>query len=598
KPGLLQIADEGTLVIENIEHLTRNTQNLLADFIKTGSFLPLNTQTPILSSVRIMATCGENPENLIQKGQLQQELVKLFHEESLFLPPLRKRKKDLRLIVKHLIEKSNDLYGKNVQRLGQEAYQRIVSYDWPGNYEELATTIERGVKLAQGETLLSEDLFFGLKPLKGKLSFDILKLEPAQRIFKSKAYPRLAQAVSGLFLLGLVSLGFFGSRIPAGKFSLALTWGIWEPLVIVSALLLARIWCAACPVGGGCLYISRHFSLKKEVPLFIRRYGLYICAAGLIAIFWSQAAWNMYDSPRATAALVATIAGLGLVSGLIFHKLVWCRYLCPLGALVGLFARSSCTEMRSNVHVCNHECRDHTCLEDAEYNCPMLEAPFTQQSNQNCILCGNCVKACPNGSPNLNLRAPGYELSVVRYPIGFMNLFVPVLLGCQLFRATAQLDIPILEDSLSRIWLLWPGLLCLFLIFAYQYIQISGKRIFGDLIKPDINKGNLLNYALVPLLLGIELSFQLELMLVKNREFLLTLNEHFALIWKSLTFSFDPKIIIFYQLLLLAISSLAAALVLNKIALRHQSFRTGLSWRKRWPIFMLAAIFAWLSIAG
>ncbi|MFW6055171.1 MAG: hypothetical protein ACOC9D_04620 [Thermodesulfobacteriota bacterium] len=124
------------------------------------------------------------------------------------------------------------------------------------------------------------------------------------------------------------------------------------------------------------------------------------------------------------------------------------------------------------------------------------------------------------------------------------------------------------------------------------------ERIFGDLLKPDINKGNLLNYALVPLHPGIGLSFQLELMLVENREFLLTLNEHFALFWKNLTFSFDPKIIIFYQLLLLAISSLAAALVLNKIALRHQSFRTGLGWRKRWPVFLLAGIFSWLSIAG
>ena len=598
RPGLLQIADHGTLVIENLEHLTPQVQHHLAEFIRRGRVLPHGSGAPAYSSVRIAATCHDDPHQLLQQGLLQSRLLNLFYKEVLFLSPLRKRKRDLNLLVDHLIRTSNKLHGTSVQNLEPEAHQRIFSYDWPGNYEELATTIERSVKLAQGATLRSDDLFFGLKPLQGKLSFDLLKCKPIQNIIKNRFYPVLGQSVTAVVLAGLICMGLYGSWTLSNELSLALVWGIWEPLVIVSAFFLARIWCAICPVGGASLIISRGFSLKKDVPLVIRKYGVFLSAAGLMAIFWSQVVWDMYDAARPTAVLLLSITGLGLLSGLLFHKLVWCRYLCPLGALIGLFARSACTEMRSNVHICNHECREHACIESAKHSCPILEAPFTQQSNQNCILCGNCVKTCPNDSPHLNLRVPGYELAVVRYPVGFMNLFVPVLLGCQLFRATSRLDAipPLAAWSLS--WLFWAGLLLFSIATASLFIHISGKRIFGKLLKPDIKKGNLLNYALVPLLLAIELSVQIEFLLLKNFDFLALLGFEYGATWKSLTLSFDPGIIVVYQFLLLAIGALASACLLNAIVKQHQLSQTGLSWKSRWPVVFLAGLFAWLYIAG
>ena len=163
--GLLSVADQGTLVIDQIESLTRKVQLKLADFLCTGRFVVPESTVEQASSVKIIATCHHNPMTLVQSGLLEPQLYDLFDQEPLNIPPLRKRKKDLKLIVDHLIRIGNRRSGKSVQGLEHDAYQRIMAHNWPGNFEELKTTIFRAVALAPGETLSSQDIFIGLKPV-------------------------------------------------------------------------------------------------------------------------------------------------------------------------------------------------------------------------------------------------------------------------------------------------------------------------------------------------------------------------------------------------------------------------------------------------
>lgn len=140
-------------------------------------------------------------------------------------------------------------------------------------------------------------------------------------------------------------------------------------------------------------------------------------------------------SPRATAGLVLSLVLPAVILALIYRRRVWCRFLCPLGKLVGFLSRCSFLELRANHNICNNDCTENSCYVGRKgQGCPVFEAPFALNTNQNCIMCGNCIKNCPNQSPALNLRVPGHELWNFRKPDLTMALLGPLLMGTQLFR--------------------------------------------------------------------------------------------------------------------------------------------------------------------
>jgi len=588
--GLLSVADQGTLVIDRIESLTGQVQLKLVEFLRTGRFVVPESAVEQSSSVKIIATCHHDPTTLVQSGLLEPQLYDLCDPEPLTIPPLRKRKKDLKLIMDHLIRIGNRRSGKSVQGIDHDAYQRIMAHDWPGNFEELETTIFRAVALAPGETLTSQDIFIGLKPVQGKASLNLLQYRPLKRLVQSRWYPGAFQITTGLFFLGMVALVFSGDA-SGRQLALDLTWGVWEPLAVLGALFLGRFWCALCPVGAAALFISRRFSLKREVPQLLRQRGPYLIAGGIALIIWAEVTWDLFSSALGTAILLLIFVGLGLISGLVFRKLVWCRHLCPLGGLLGLLARCSCTEMRSNHAVCNNDCKDHACVgRFGDSGCPVLEAPFTLQSNQDCILCGQCVKLCPEDSPALNLRVPGYELGRVRYPTMIMTVLVPVLMGTQIYRGLFSLEGLAWIAGEPMGWAVHLVGLGLCALFASGLIFLAGGLMFGPLVKFDLKKSWLLNYALVPLLFSYELGFHLEVLLTRGGRVMPEARHFFGLAEMEPTFVFSRGAVKGLQALLIFGGGCWAAFMASQIAERHQASGQGLTILQRWPVMVLTVL--------
>ncbi|MHC4214545.1 MAG: sigma 54-interacting transcriptional regulator, partial [Planctomycetota bacterium] len=264
--GLLQVAQEGTVLIENVEQLAGSVQAKLIDFIQNGYFLPMGGQTPIRSSARIIATSSIDLGKLVESGEFDQNLYNVLYGQTLTVKPLRRRKRDLNLLVEHFIEIFNEQAGKSVRGISKEAYKSIMTYNWPGNTDELKVVIRRAVNLAQSEWLIPENIFIGLAPISGKLTFNLLKLNRILRLFQNKAFPGAAQFITGVFFTLILCAGYFGSQMPDQNVSLVLTWGIWEPLVILSIIPAARLWCAVCPVGALTSLLNRYYSLKQDVP--------------------------------------------------------------------------------------------------------------------------------------------------------------------------------------------------------------------------------------------------------------------------------------------------------------------------------------------
>jgi len=535
--GLLQICKEGTVVIENIDHLCPDVQHDLVNFIQTGEFYQSGSQGLTVSSVRIIGTSTLNLKELEEKELFNTELFNLLAGNPLAVPPLKKRKKDLRLLVDFIIiqECFKSPGRKLIKGMSDEAYKRIMAYDWPGNLEELEVVIRRAIILAQGDYLTPEDIFVGMAPPEGKLTFNLLQLDKVRNVFRNRFYPVGPQVIVGLVFTLIFLSAFTASTAADSNISLVMVWGMWEPLLFLSWFVAARIWCAVCPMGAVHDLLNRFFSLKKKVPKFIRNYGVYISAAGLALIIYAEVASDMHYSPRATGFLLLAILAGAILCGLLFERRVWCRYLCPLGRLGAIFSGCSIIEWRSNASICNSTCTTDACFKGTENvsGCPLYQGPFSLRSNQNCILCGNCVKICEDASPVLNLRIPGHELWAVIKPERVASIFIPVILGTQFLRGLEHTSLTHAVKSVTHSnFTAFAIILLLATAVSFYFVKISGSLSFGQLRNSSIDKGQLFTNALIPLAFAFEIGYQL-------KPFLERLGHFFPILGRQLGFDLE-----------------------------------------------------------
>jgi len=602
--GLLQVGDGGTVVIENIEHLADSVQAKLVDFMQNGHFQSLGGQTDLHSSVRVVATSSVDLEQLVKDGKFSRNLFELLGGSQIVtVPPLRKRKKDLRQLVEHLLEQYSEQAGKAVTGVELDVYKSIMSYDWPGNTDELKVVIRRAVSLVRGSRLTPEDILIGMAPqVTGGLSFNILKLDRVRQLFRSGAFPASAQLTTAFFFMLIIFLGFFGSQTSGFNASLELTWGLWEPLVVLSCILAAAVWCAVCPIGALSSLISRKYGLSRNIPSFIRNYGVYLSAAGLGLIFLSEAVFNMPFSPRATAGLVLSITLPAVMLALIYRRRVWCRFLCPFGKLVGFLSRCSFVELRANQNICNNDCTENSCYvgHNGREGCPVFEAPFALNSNQHCIMCGNCIKNCPNQSPALNLRVPGHELWNFRKPDLTMVLLGPLLVGTQLFRGLEKGGYFHYGAAvLNQRWFVYTVFMVISVFLAFVFVRTAGRMVFDAVETTPYEKSGLMGYAFVPLLVAFEFGFHFERLISLGGQLLPTLGRQFGFNWDFLGVNIGPWLVKTCQVLLILMGVLAARAVLKRLLRsRLQTAMQHLAWQQHGPIWLLGAVYLGLFWTG
>ena len=604
--GLLQICRNGTVVIENVDHLSLELQTHLADFITTGLFKQLGSQDPISSSARIIATATTDLKELVGKGRFDQDLYNLLSSNLLPVPPLKKRKKDLRLLVDFIIIqvcfKSPDR--KLIKGISDEAYQRIMKYDWPGNMEELEVVIRRAINLSQGDYLMPEDIFVGMAPPEGKHVFNLLKLDSVRDLFLNRFFPAGIQVVIGAALALFFLFAFAGSTSAAANIIVVSVWAIWWPFLVISWFAGARIWCAVCPMGAANDLLNKFCSRKMVVPKFIRSYGVYISAAGLALIIYMEAATDMAHSPRATGFLLLSILLGAVISGILFERRLWCRYLCPLGRLAAVFSSCSVIEWRVNSSICNSTCQSNACFKgtDDVPGCPIYQGPFSLRSNHNCILCGNCVKLCENASPALNVRIPGHELWAALKPERVSTIFFPVILGTQIFRGLEHTPLAqVLEGVTHSAWTALAIILLLAAAVSYYFIKGAGHLAFGKLQDTSIEKGALLTYALIPLGFTFELGYQLRPLFEEMGHFFPILGRQLGLDLTFLDFAAAAGSAKPWQTLCILLGMLVSLVILRILVKNHEISDGDTPKRRPWrrlPIYFLAGLYIAMFITG
>ena len=159
KKGLFEVADGGSIFLDEIGDIPPETQVRLLRVIQEREFTPLGDTAPRRVDVRIIAATNIDLKEAVRQGTFREDLYYRLAVVPIELPPLRDRNEDILPLAQHFIQKYNEENARNVsEQLAPEVLALLESYSWPGNVRELENTIERAVVIAPGNEITKECL--------------------------------------------------------------------------------------------------------------------------------------------------------------------------------------------------------------------------------------------------------------------------------------------------------------------------------------------------------------------------------------------------------------------------------------------------------
>lgn len=158
KPGCFELADGGTLFLDEVAEMEPDIQVKLLRALEQRSFRRLGGKKEIHVDIRVVAATNKDVTRAIKNGELREDLYHRLTVIPLFLPPLRERRGDVKILAEEFLAKFAEENGKAIHSFGPDAIEFICTYRWPGNVRELKNATERAVILARSEQITAEDL--------------------------------------------------------------------------------------------------------------------------------------------------------------------------------------------------------------------------------------------------------------------------------------------------------------------------------------------------------------------------------------------------------------------------------------------------------
>ncbi len=160
KKGKFELADEGTIFLDEIGDISTKLQMDLLRVLQEKSFYRVGGSEEVHVDVRVIAATNVNLEDAVREGQFRDDLFYRLNVINIILPPLRERREDIPLLAKNFIERLSHELSKNVADISENALKILLDYDWPGNVRELENAVERAIVTCKGRILTEEDFSF------------------------------------------------------------------------------------------------------------------------------------------------------------------------------------------------------------------------------------------------------------------------------------------------------------------------------------------------------------------------------------------------------------------------------------------------------
>jgi len=158
KDGLFKMADGGTLFLDEIGEIPTNLQAKLLRAIEEKEIRPVGTTTHLKINLRLVAATNINISEAVRQGHFREDLFYRLNVIEVNIPPLRERRDDIPLLVKHFITEYNKKLNKNFKSVDNLVMRAFLSHDWQGNVRELENILERAMILGEGELITLQDL--------------------------------------------------------------------------------------------------------------------------------------------------------------------------------------------------------------------------------------------------------------------------------------------------------------------------------------------------------------------------------------------------------------------------------------------------------
>lgn len=581
KLGLLEAVGNGTIILNNIQQLPSELIPAIAKLIKTNQYYPVTKKEADLgaektSQARIIMI---SEQNIAALDSVVKNIIKV--------PPLRVRKADIEEHIKYYINLISKQKCLKKPKITPEALRKLQAYDFPNNVRELETIVERALTQLESCGDLTEEIVWQSQTKKKKYRLNLLNKYPVLRHFlRSDWYPdRINYWFTLPFFAFIVAVLFVAPQNRQENFALNFFWAWWWPLVLIGFPFVGRIWCAFCP-----FMIYGEITQKLSLWLFPRQLkkwprqtaekygGWFLFALFALILLWEEL-WNLENTAYLSAWLLLLITAGAVICSAIFERRFWCRYLCPIGGMNGMFAKLSVTELRAQQGTCSAECTTYQCYKGgpqkgeglATDGCPLYSHPAQLEDNKDCVLCMTCLKACPHRSVELNLRPPGIELwtshSAKSYEVALLFLLLNVVFLHRLPEIATRFNLNWHLDLFSE-----HSLIAIAVLFLPVFIPLLAHQIVNFLAQFNQQKPKKfidLAYGYLPLVLAGNLAHYLTLGLTESgRIFPVTLATFGFHNWDLPIFVAHPAVISFLQGTTLIFGVLSSILLTQKIARR------------------------------
>ena len=272
---------------------------------------------------------------------------------------------------------------------------------------------------------------------------------PIVRWMTASPWPLTGLRIVGVIVfLGVVAAGLWGTPLPERNLATTLTWTVWWSLVVVSVFFLGTAWCSVCPWDTLAGWIVRKRLWRRNTepagfewqpPSVLRTTWP---ALGLfVGLTWLELGVDVTTRPAVTAMLALLMVVLTTLSMALYKRKAFCRYFCPVGRTLGLYAQLAPVALRPVDPSRCAACQTLECYHGSETiePCPTALTMGRFSQNTYCTSCGACVLSCPHDAISWHLRPLASEAGLEARPHWDESWFMLTLLTLTTFHGVTML---------------------------------------------------------------------------------------------------------------------------------------------------------------
>ncbi len=178
KKGRFELADKGTILLDEIAELPKLLQVKLLRFLQEGTFEKVGGEKTASVNVRVISATNKDLKKEVKKESFREDLFYRLNVIPIHIPPIRERKSDIPLLVDHFLSKAPVINGQRPVRIAQEAMSMLMDYAWPGNVRELQNAVQFAIVRCKGKVIRPEDLPLELR----NVTFEKPKRGPMRKL--------------------------------------------------------------------------------------------------------------------------------------------------------------------------------------------------------------------------------------------------------------------------------------------------------------------------------------------------------------------------------------------------------------------------------